>query len=145
MKYLFIFLTIVYGCNSAPKPEIGNSNPNSKSISELLNDTFVDIEEPKYINSDSLEKAIFKQLHFKDIKSIETYDVEKLSLAYSDLMKHLAKSKDSTQSEQNKILYQIFDKLNSQQNRISDTAEIEINAKLKIARMKSEIWPYFKK
>lgn len=145
MKYLLLSLIIIYGCNTAQKTETENINSNPTSLSQLLNDTFVDKENPILVDSDSLEKAIFKQLHYKNLKSIESYDVEKLTIAYSDLLKHLAKANDSTQSKQNEILFKIFEQLNLQQSKIDESTEMEINAKLKMARLKSEIWPFFKK
>lgn len=149
MKYFYLSLMVICACNSAQKNENiisnPNPNPNTSTLSQLLSDTFVENESQSIVDSDSLDKAILHQLNYKNLKEIDAYDVEKLITAYSDLLNYLNKMSEVSQLEQNPILFTIFEKLNTQQTKLDERTEIEIKTKLKLARLKSEIWPYFKK
>jgi hypothetical protein len=115
------------------------------SIEKLLSDTFQDIKKPIDVNSDSVKEVIFENLKIKTIQDIEAFDAIKLSKSYGQLLKLLKASDDSSRSEQNQILFTIFEKLNSKQVMLEDSLAMEIKSKLQIAQLKSQIRPYFKK
>lgn len=136
---------MILACNTAPKVESSEQTKQEYSLSELLSDTLVESKPTSQTNIDSIEKYYLKQLKLPSTKAIESYNAEQLSDTYARLLNLLKKQGDSSITEQNKLLFTVFEKLNSQQLKLDETVELEIKTKLLLARTKSEIWPFFKK
>lgn len=115
--------------------------------SEMLNDSFVDISKTDNTNIDSLRNACLTKLKLKSITKIKALNEVALLATYQEMHHLLVSSSDSSSNNLNKILFSIFEELNIRQNILEETADPNqadnIKTKLKLARLKSEIYPFF--
>jgi len=142
---IVLFFLLFCACHNNADNHSNVNGSNLNSIEELLSDTFKEVPKQPVLNEDSIEKILLRNLKLNSINEIKKMEETDLSKLYLDLFKMLDYSKDSSKSEQNLILFAIFDALNKKQTELEETTEIEIKTKLQLARIKSEIWPYFKK
>ncbi len=140
-----LFFLLFCACHNNSDNHSNVNGYNLNSIEELLSDTFKEVPKQPVLNEVSIEKILLRNLKLNSINEIKKMEETDLSKLYLDLFKMLDYSKDSSKSEQNLILFAIFDALNKKQTELEETTEIEIKTKLQLARIKSKIWPYFKK
>jgi hypothetical protein len=145
LQILGCLCVLVLGCQNNNANQSNENEFKTTSIEKLLSDTLQDIAKPMALNSDSVKEVLFQNLKIKTIEDIDAFDAIKLSKSYDQLFKLLKMSNDSSRSEHNQILYAIFEKLNSKQVMLEDSQALEIKNKLQIAKLKSQIRPYFKK
>ncbi len=136
--------------SSATKEEMITDSINDTILnfsSEMLNDSFVDISKTDNTNIDSLRNACLTKLKLKSITKIKALNEVALLATYQEMHHLLVSSSDSSSNNLNKILFSIFEELNIRQNILEETADPNqadnIKTKLKLARLKSEIYPFF--
>jgi hypothetical protein len=149
----FTFATLIAFCSACSPPSVNRTTETDKVPDSLTSLYISDDSVPPlpdlpplkdvFVNADSIRKAALKKIGIRSGKEIQNATGDNILQFYELLHTALLKAGDSSSSIQNQVLAGVFENLNSKENELKEAGMLEPDKGLKIARLKSDIYPYF--